>query len=951
MDTTYQPHDIEAKHYQRWEANQWFAPQGSGEPYCIMIPPPNVTGSLHMGHAFQHTLMDTLIRYQRMCGRHTLWQTGTDHAGIATQMVVERQLLQQGQDRHQLGREAFIEKIWQWKALSGGQITQQKRRLGDSVDWQRERFTLDQGLSNAVTEVFVRLYQQGLIYRGKRLVNWDPVLHTAISDLEVDSQEEMGSLWHLRYPLADQRTTAQGLAYLVVATTRPETLLGDCAVAVHPQDERYQALIGHSVILPLTQRRIPIIADSYVDREFGTGLVKITPAHDFNDYQLGKRHNLPLINIFDRSAQILSTAEVYDYDGRPCAEPEVLIPANLAGLDRYQARQRIVEQLTQQGLLDRIEAHRIMAPRGDRSGVIVEPWLTDQWYLSMSELAQPAIEAVKQGQIEFIPAQYANEYFHWMNNIQDWCISRQLWWGHQIPAWFDQQGQVYVGRSEQEVRAAHALDPAVVLHRDDDVLDTWFSSALWTFSTLGWPAQTADLQRFHPSAVLVTGFDIIFFWVARMIMMALHFVKDDQGQGQVPFKQVYVTGLIRDEKGQKMSKSKGNVIDPLDLIDGISVDDLVAKRTQGMMQPQQRDAIVQQTRASFPQGFAQSGTDALRFTLAAQASLGRDIKFDVNRLEGYRNFCNKIWNAARYVLLNCQQQDCGQNGGQVVLSLADRWMISCLQRAEQRVHECFNQYRFDLATQTLYELIRNEYCDWYLELSKPVLWDQQAGAEAHRGTRRTLVRVLEAMLRLAHPIIPFITEEIWQNVAKLAGKQGETIMLQPYPLADESRIDPQAEAEIEWLKGVIIGVRTIRGEMDIAPGKPLPLLLQHGTPLDRQRLQRNQMFLLKLAKLDSITWLDTDETAPACATQLVGQMNLLVPMHGVIDVEAECLRLQKDIAKEAAGLERVSVKLNNPGFAQRAPQAVVEAERCKAQQHQHNIMQLQQQLDKIRSVQ
>ncbi len=947
MEKTYQPQAIEGKHYQRWESNEWFKPSGQGDSYCIMIPPPNVTGSLHMGHAFQQTIMDALTRYHRMKGCNTLWQTGSDHAGIATQMVVERELAREGKTRHDLGRETFIDRVWQWKEQSGGTISSQMRRLGDSVDWTRERFTMDEGLSNAVREVFVRLYDDNLIYRGKRLVNWDPVFHTAISDLEVENKEEQGSLWHFRYPLADGATTADGKAYIVVATTRPETILGDTAVAVNPDDERYQSLIGKFVDLPLLGRRIPVVADDYVDSEFGSGCVKITPAHDFNDYEVGKRHGATLVNVLDQDAKILHAAEAYTYDGKPIEEFNGALPEGYGGLDRFDARKKIIADFEALGLLDSIKDHSLMVPRGDRSDAVIEPWLTDQWYVSAKPLAEPAIKAVENGDIQFVPKQWENTYFSWMRDIQDWCISRQLWWGHQIPAWYDADGNVYVGRSEAEVRSKYSLDASLTLTQDEDVLDTWFSSALWTFSTLGWPEREDLVKTFHPTDVLVTGFDIIFFWVARMMMMTLHFIKNDDGTPQVPFKKVYVTGLIRDENGQKMSKSKGNVIDPIDLIDGIDVDDLVAKRTSGLMQPKLAAKIEKMTRKSFPEGMASSGTDALRFTLASLASQGRDINFDVKRLEGYRNFCNKIWNAARYVLMNTEGQDCGQNGGEVELSLADRWISSRLQGLEQDVERHYTNYRFDLMSQALYEFIWNEYCDWYLELSKPVLWDENASAEVQRGTRRTLVRVLEALLRLAHPIMPFITEEIWLSIRDLAAREGDTIMLQPFPKADPAKIDAAAEADIEWVKGVIVGVRNIRGEMNIAPGKPLPVLFQKGSDEDKRRLSENENFLKTLAKLESVTWLEENDEAPVSATQLVGQLKVLVPMAGLIDVAAEQARLTKALEKTSKELAKVEGKLNNENFVSKAPDEVIAKEREKADGYAHSVRELEQQLEQL----
>ena len=922
MDKTFQPANIETRWYEEWEAKGYFAPQGGEQAYSIMIPPPNVTGSLHMGHGFQEAIMDALIRYHRMSGYNTLWQVGTDHAGIATQMVVERQLEAQGISRHDLGREAFVEKVWEWKEQSGGTITRQLRRLGSSLDWSRERFTMDPGLSEAVQEVFIRLYREGLIYRGQRLVNWDPELHTAISDLEVISEEEQGHLWHFNYPLAG------GEGHLTVATTRPETMLGDSAVAVHPEDERYAHLIGRMVELPLTGRQIPVIADDYVEREFGTGCVKITPAHDFNDYEMGKRHGLPMINILDDNAAINADA-----------------PAAYRGMDRFEARQKVVADMDALGLLDKVEDHTLKVPRGDRSGVVIEPYLTNQWYVDAREMAKPAIAAVEDGSIQFVPKQWENTYFAWMRDIQDWCISRQLWWGHRIPAWYDDAGNFYVGDSEAAVRAEHGLAQDLPLRQDEDVLDTWFSSALWTFSTLGWPEETEELATFHPSSVLVTGFDIIFFWVARMIMMTLHF------RQEVPFHTVYVHGLVRDGEGQKMSKSKGNVIDPIDLIDGIDLEGLVTKRTAGLMQPQLAAKIDKATRRQFPEGIAPYGTDALRFTYYSLASTGRDIKFDIGRIEGFKNFCNKIWNAARYVLMNCENEDCGlAPEAEVELSLADRWINSALQQTATEVAHAVDNYRLDMASQALYEFIWNEYCDWYLELSKPVLWDEHASAAAKRGTRKTLIQVLEKWLRLLHPLMPFITEEIWQTVAPLAGKSGATIMLQPYPVADEKGVDSAANADIEWLKGVIVGVRNIRGEMNIPPGKALTLMLANGNEHDKSRLDANTQFLKKLAKLDDIIWLAAGEEAPVAATALVGELEILVPMADLIDKDAELARLGREVEKLEKDVARIQGKLGNASFVDKAPAAVVEKEREKMQAQQQALDKLQEQAQRIRQM-
>ncbi|MBK6758591.1 MAG: valine--tRNA ligase [Moraxellaceae bacterium] len=942
LDATFNAKDSETRWYQQWEQNGYFAPSGNGTPYCIMIPPPNVTGSLHMGHGFNNTIMDSLVRYHRMKGHNTLWQVGTDHAGIATQMVVERQLAAQNISRHDLGRDKFLDKVWDWKAQSGGTITRQIRRLGSSVDWSRERFTMDDGLSEAVKEAFVRLYQDGLIYRGKRLVNWDPKLHTAISDLEVLSEEENGSLWHFKYFLED------GSSHLVVATTRPETLLGDTAVAVHPEDERYKHLIGKNIRLPITGRLVPIVGDTYVDKDFGTGCVKITPAHDFNDFQLGKRHDLPLINIFDKNAQVLAQFEVMAAGTFADLGSEDA-PSEYAGLERFVARKKLVKEAEENGWLDKIEPYKLKAPRGDRSGVIVEPWLTDQWYVSAKELAKPAIEAVEDGRVKFVPEQYQNMYFAWMRDIQDWCISRQLWWGHRIPAWYDEAGNIYVGRDEAEVRQQYKLADSLALRQDEDVLDTWFSSALWTFSTLGWPKQTPELSTFHPTDVLVTGFDIIFFWVARMMMMTMHFMKNPDGSPQVPFKTVYVHGLVRDADGQKMSKSKGNVLDPLDIIDGIDLESLVAKRTTGLMKPQDAPKIEKATRKEFPEGINAYGTDALRFTFASLASTGRDINWDMRRLEGYRNFCNKLWNAARFVLSNCEGQDVAVNHDNIELSVADQWIISRLQRAEQQVINALDNYRLDQASQAIYEFVWNEYCDWYLELTKPVLNGDSSPA-AKAGTRRTLLRVLETMLRLMHPIMPYITEEIWQRVKGLVGKSGDSIMLEAYPQPDSSKINTQAEADVEWLKGVIAGIRNIRGEMNISPSKALPVLCHNVSADDAARLARYRSQLNFLARLDSLTILTNDAELPPAATALVGDMAVLVPLKGFIDKDAEAARLGKELNRLEGEVVRIGGKLSNESFTAKAPAAVIAQEQKKLDDAKAAQAKLQEQLEKLKNL-
>jgi valyl-tRNA synthetase len=914
MDKSYDPKDIEQRLYERWEELGYFAPGGDGEPYCIMIPPPNVTGTLHMGHAFQDTIMDALTRYHRMKGHRTLWQPGMDHAGIATQMVVERLLNADGKSKHDLGREKFVERVWQWKEESGGQIAQQTRRLGASVDWSRDRFTMDDGCSKAVRNVFVDLYNEGLIYRGKRLVNWDPVLHTALSDLEVLSADEAGSLWHFRYPLAS------GDGHLVVATTRPETMLGDSAVAVHPDDERYKDLVGQEIALPIVGRRIPIIADDYVDPEFGTGCVKITPAHDFNDYEIGKRHDLAMYNILTDDASLNDK-----------------VPEHYRGLDRFDARDKIVREFEELDLLEAIEDYTVKIPRGDRSHAVVEPYLTDQWYVKIEPLAKPAIEAVETGKIKFVPENWSKTYFDWMYNIQDWCISRQLWWGHRVPAWYDDEGNIYVAHSEEQVREKHAIGADVILRQDNDVLDTWFSSALWPFSTLGWPEKTKALDEFYPGNVLVTGFDIIFFWVARMIMMGIKFM------GDVPFHEVYIHGLIRDQDGQKMSKSKGNVLDPLDLIDGIDLESLVRKRTAGMMQSHLAPTIEKATRKHFPDGIDAYGCDALRMTFGSLATTGRDIRFDVGRIEGYKNFCNKLWNAARYVLMNTETLD----DGATEYSAADRWIRARIDETTRQMHKHFSTYRLDLAVQAVYDFTWREFCDWYLELSKPVLQSDESSEAMQRGTRRTLVDVLEGILRLLHPLMPFITEEIWGQVAGRAGLDGDTIMLRPYPEPNDDAADAAAIADIEWVKQFILGIRQIRGEMDISPGKTLPVLLQHAGNADERRATEHAQLLQRVGRVESISILKEGEQPPAAATALLGDMRLLVPMKGLIDVDAERARLDKQMERTKAELSKADGKLGNEKFVNNAPAAVVTQERERVVEFEKTIVQLTEQLQKL----
>jgi valyl-tRNA synthetase len=936
MEKTYAPHELERRIYERWESNGWFAPSGEGSPYSIVIPPPNVTGTLHMGHAFQHTLMDALTRYHRMRGDDTLWQPGTDHAGIATQMVVERQLNAEGQKRTDLTREDFIERVWKWKEQSGGTIAGQMRRLGDSVDWSSDRFTMDAQLSRAVVEAFVRLHDEGLIYRGKRLVNWDPVLLTALSDLEVQSEEEEGHLWHLSYPLED------GSGHVIVATTRPETMLGDTAVAVNPDDERYQRLIGKKLRLPLTDRLIPVIADSYVDPAFGSGCVKITPAHDFNDYEIGLRHGLEQINIFTPRAALNEN-----------------VPERFRGLDRFDARKRVIAELTEAGLLARTDKHKLMVPRGDRSGAVLEPYLTDQWYVKIAPLAEPAILAVEQGRTRFVPENWSKTYFEWMRNIKDWCISRQLWWGHRIPAWYDENGNVYVGRDEADVRKKHSLPSNTTLRQDNDVLDTWFSSGLWPFSTQGWPDKTARLDKFYPTSVLVTGFDIIFFWVARMMMMGLRFI------GDVPFRDVYITGLILDENGDKMSKTKGNVIDPLDIIDGIDLEALVAKRTSGMMQPQLAAKVEKFTRKQFPEGIAPHGTDALRFTFAALASPSRELRFDMARVAGYRNFCNKLWNAARFVAMSVgdvapdsagdavghgPSADPATTRSPVELSVADRWIRSRFGRMVGTVEAALADYRFDYAATALYEFTWYEFCDWYLELTKPVLQSENASEAAKRGTRRTLAQILEALQRALHPFMPFISEEIWQRAAPLAGCSGPTVMLAKYPQPAEYPPDETAEREVAWIQAFILAVRQIRGEMNIAPSRRIPVLLKGANADDKAYAERHRAYLERLAGIETLTILEANAAAPESAIQLIGELSVLVPMAGLIDVAAEVERLGKLLVKAEQELAKTRVKLSNENFVRNAPPDVVKTEREREADFERQVASIKAQLERLRGL-
>jgi valyl-tRNA synthetase len=919
LDKAYDPHAIEQDLYKQWEASGVFSSTGDGSPFCIVIPPPNVTGSLHMGHAFQDTIMDALIRRHRMRGENTLWQPGTDHAGIATQMVVERQLEAKGQTRQDFTREEFIERIWKWKNESGGTISQQLRRMGASLDWTRERFTMDQDLSEAVRGVFVQLYQEGLIYRGKRLVNWDPVLHTALSDLEVISECETGYLWHLRYPRAD------GSGYLVVATTRPETMLGDVAVAVHPDDNRYRDQIGKEVWLPLTDRTIPIIADHHVDPEFGSGCLKITPAHDFNDYEIGQRHDLPLINVLSSDAAIELPGSPYH------------------GLDRYAARQRILVDLEREQLIEKIEDHQLMVPRGDRSHSVVEPYLTDQWFVRMAPLAKPAIEAVESGAVRFVPDHWSRTYFDWMNNIQDWCISRQIWWGHRIPAWYDDDNNIFVDRDEAgaQAQAREKHGHLVPLRRDEDVLDTWFSSALWPFSTLGWPEQTLEFKTFYPTSVLVTGFDIIFFWVARMIVFGLKFAEAP------PFRDVYVHGLVRDADGQKMSKSKGNVLDPLDLIDGINLNSLVKKRTSGLMQPQAANRIERDTQKQFPDGIPSYGTDALRFTFASLATQGRDIRFDLGRIEGYRNFCNKLWNATRFVLMNTQgvsypPSDSWETGP------ADAWIGSRFQLVAIEVNESFDEYRFDQVAKSLYSFTWDEFCSWYLEIAKIQLADASLSSERKLGTRVTLLVVLEGLLRLLHPIMPFITEALWQEISSLMGQQGVSIMTQHYPSGDSEQIDETSLSEIGWIQEFVSGLRNIRGEMNIDPHRRIPVLLQGGNTTTRASVERFRHLLIELARLESLEEISTESRPPESAMVLIGPMKVLVPLGSLIDRTAELKRLDREILRTQKDLEHSEKKLGNNSFIAKAPPNIVEKEKKRIESIRHSIIELQKQKKRVK---
>ena len=892
MEKTYNPKEIEARIYESWEDSGYFSPSKSGEPFCIVIPPPNVTGTLHMGHAFQDTIMDIIIRYKRMNGKNTLWQVGTDHAGIATQMVVERQLEKSGTSRQELGRKSFEKEVWKWKEESGSTITKQMKRLGASTDWTKEKFTMDENLVRGVTKVFIQLYEEGLIYRGKRLINWDPVLQTALSDLEVATTEEKGSLWHMKYPISGSEN------HIVVATTRPETMLGDTAVAVHPDDKRYKDLIGKEVILPLTDRKIPIIADEYVDQEFGTGCVKITPAHDFNDFEIGKRHDLEIISILDQSAKINQSA-----------------PAEYQGLDRFEARKKIVDDLEKNGLLQEIEDYTLTIPRGDRSGAILEPLITNQWFLKMEPLAQPAIEAVKNGEIKFIPENWSKTYFEWLENIQDWCISRQLWWGHRIPAWYDNEGNVYVGESENEIRKQHNIENSIALIQDDDVLDTWFSSALWPFSSLGWPDETYDLKTFYPTNVLVTGFDIIFFWVARMVMMGLKFMNE------IPFKEIYIHGLIKDKNGQKMSKSKGNILDPIDLIDGISLDELLDKRVQGLMQPEMEKRIINDTKKEFPNGIPDFGTDALRFNFAIQASTGRDIRLDLKRVEGYRNFCNKIWNASRFIKMNTNDfelLETQDTDGHPV----DQWIQSKFAETIDEVERQLSQYRFDLAATAMYEFVWNDFCDWYIELSKALINEPEIKRSQKDYTKNNLIKMLDAILRMLHPTIPFITEEVWQSLSEENKKR--SIMKADFPSSENWKADPAIAANTEWLKSFVSSVRQIRSEMNISPKQSIKIIVDDASNSDIERLKLFESFISNMGSVESIIHKEGADDLPKSAIALLNKMKIYIPLEGLVDIEEEKARLQRKLSNLNQDLKSVENRLSNDAFVEKAPKEIVD---------------------------
>ena len=892
MEKTYNPKEIEARIYESWEDSGYFSPSKSGEPFCIVIPPPNVTGTLHMGHAFQDTIMDIIIRYKRMNGKNTLWQVGTDHAGIATQMVVERQLEKSGTSRQELGRKSFEKEVWKWKEESGSTITKQMKRLGASTDWTKEKFTMDENLVRGVTKVFIQLYEEGLIYRGKRLINWDPVLQTALSDLEVATTEEKGSLWHMKYPISGSEN------HIVVATTRPETMLGDTAVAVHPDDKRYKDLIGKEVILPLTDRKIPIIADEYVDQEFGTGCVKITPAHDFNDFEIGKRHDLEIISILDQSAKINQSA-----------------PAEYQGLDRFEARKKIVDDLEKNGLLQEIEDYTLTIPRGDRSGAILEPLITNQWFLKMEPLAQPAIEAVKNGEIKFIPENWSKTYFEWLENIQDWCISRQLWWGHRIPAWYDNEGNVYVGESENEIRKQHNIENSIALIQDDDVLDTWFSSALWPFSSLGWPDETYDLKTFYPTNVLVTGFDIIFFWVARMVMMGLKFMNE------IPFKEIYIHGLIKDKNGQKMSKSKGNILDPIDLIDGISLDELLDKRVQGLMQPEMEKRIINDTKKEFPNGIPDFGTDALRFNFAIQASTGRDIRLDLKRVEGYRNFCNKIWNASRFIKMNTNDfefLETQDTDGHPV----DQWIQSKFAETIDEVERQLSQYRFDLAATAMYEFVWNDFCDWYIELSKVLINEPEIKRSQKDYTKNNLIKMLDAILRMLHPTIPFITEEVWQSLSE--ENKNRSIMKADFPSSENWKADPAIAANTEWLKSFVSSVRQIRSEMNISPKQSIKIIVDDASNSDIERLKLFESFISNMGSVESIIHKEGADDLPKSAIALLNKMKIYIPLEGLVDIEEEKARLQRKLSNLNQDLKSVENRLSNDAFVEKAPKEIVD---------------------------